>query len=32
MKSLLPYFFEFQDDDTILPKEFLEDCIVGGPN
>ena len=32
MKSLLPYFVEFQDDGTILPKEYPEDCAVGGPN
>ena len=32
MKSLLSYFVQFQDDGTILPKEYPEDCAVGGPN
>ena len=32
IKSLIPYFVEFQDDSTILPKEYLEDCVIGEPN
>ena len=32
MKSLLPYFVEFKEDGTILPKEYPDDCAVGGPN
>ncbi len=30
MKALLPYFVEFKEDGTILPKEYPEDCAVGG--
>ena len=32
MKSLLRYLVEFQDDDTILHKEYPERCVVGRPN
>ena len=32
MKSLLPYLVEFQDDNTILPKEYSKNCAVDGPN
>ena len=32
MKSLLPYLVEFQDDGTILHKEYPEGCVVGGPD
>ncbi len=30
MKSLLPYFVEFSDDGSILPKVYPNDCEVGG--
>lgn len=29
MKALLPYFMESKEDGTILPKKYLEDCIIG---
>ena len=32
MKSLLPYFVEFYKDDTIVIKEYSNDCAVGKPN
>ena len=32
MKSLLLYLVEFQDDGTILHKEYPEGCIVGRPD
>ena len=32
IKSLLPYFVEFQDDGIILPKEYSKNCAVGRPN
>ena len=32
IKSLLPYFVEFQNDGIILPKKYPENCAVGGPN
>ena len=32
MKLLLPYFVEFQDNGTILLKEYPKNCAVGGPN
>ena len=32
MKALLPYFIEFKEDGTILPKEYPEHCAVGGSN
>lgn len=32
MKSLLPYLVEFQDDGTILHKEYPEGCVMGGPD
>ncbi len=30
MKSLLPYFVEFSDDRSILPKVYPNDCTVKG--
>ena len=30
MEAILSYFVEFKEDGTILPKEYLEDCAVGG--
>ena len=30
MKALLPYFVKFKEDGTILPKEYPDDCAVGG--
>ena len=32
MKSLLPYLVEFREDSTMISKEYLDDCAVGGPN
>ena len=32
MKLLLPYFVEFYEDGTIVPKEYPDDCAVRGPN
>ena len=32
MKALLPYFVEFSEDGSILPKVYLKDCAVSGPN
>ena len=32
MKELLPYFMEFGEDRSILPKEYPEHCAVRGPN
>ena len=32
IKSLLPYFVEFEEDGKILPKEYLSHCIIGGLN
>lgn len=32
MKALLPYFVEFSEDGSILPKDYSKDCAVGGPN
>ena len=32
MKSLLPYFVEFQDNGTILSKEYTEDFVIKRPN
>ena len=32
MKLLLPYFVEFSDDGSILPKTYSEDCALGGPS
>ncbi len=29
-KSLLPYFVEFSDDGSILPKVYHDDCAVRG--
>ena len=31
MKSLLLYFVEFLEDGTMVSKEYLSDCEVGGP-
>lgn len=28
MKSLLPYFVEFSEDGSMLPKIYPEDCVV----
>ncbi len=30
MKSLLPYFVQFFEDNTIVPKEYLDYCAVMG--
>ncbi len=30
MKSLLPYFVEFSDDGSILPKVYPDNCAVDG--
>lgn len=32
MKSLLPYLVEFREDGIMVPKEYPDDCAVGGPN
>lgn len=32
MKSLLPYFVEFSDDGSMLPKTYPEDCAIAGPD
>lgn len=32
IKSLLPYFLEFSNDGSILPKVYPADCVVGGSN
>ena len=32
MKSLLPYFVEFFEDGTMVPKEYPDDCAVEGPD
>lgn len=32
IKALLPYFVEFNEDGSIVPKVYPEDCAVGGPN
>ena len=32
MKSLLPYFVEFEKDGKILRKEYLNDCVVREPD
>ena len=32
MKSLLPYFVEFFEDGTMVPKEYPDDFAVGGPD
>lgn len=31
-KILLPYFVKFKEDNTILLKEYLENCTVGDSN
>lgn len=30
IKSLLPYFIEFSNNGSILPKVYPNDCIVKG--
>lgn len=30
--SLLPYLVKFKKDSTIIPKEYPNNCTVGGPN
>ena len=30
IKSLLPYLVEFRADGIIIPKEYPDDCAVGG--
>lgn len=32
MKELLPYFVQFGEDGSILPKEYPKDCAVGRLN
>ena len=32
MAALLLYLVEFQEDGSILDKQYPEDCAVGGPN
>lgn len=32
MKALSPYVVEFTNDGSILPKEYPQDCSVGGPD
>lgn len=32
MKSLLPYFVEFSNNRSILPKVYPDDCAVGSSN
>ncbi len=32
MKSLLPYFVEFFEDGTMIPKEYPDDWVVKGPD
>lgn len=32
MKSLLSYFAKFFEDDAIVPKEYLDNCVVKGPD
>lgn len=32
MKELLPYFMEFGEDVSILPKKYPEDYAIGEPN
>lgn len=32
MRLLLPYLVEFSEDDSILEKDYLDDCAVGGPD
>ena len=32
MKLLLPYFVEFFEDSTIVPREYPNDCVVGRPD
>lgn len=30
IKALIPYFVKFEEDNTILPTEYPDDCKVGG--
>lgn len=30
MKSFLPYFVEFSEDSSMLPKKYPDNCAVGG--
>ena len=30
LKSLLPYFVEFSNDRSIVPKVYLDDCAIKG--
>ena len=32
MKSLLLYSVKFEEDIRILPKKYLSNCVVGGPD
>ena len=32
MKSPLPYFLEFFEDEFMLPKIYLNDCEIKGTN
>lgn len=32
MSALLPYLVEFQEDGSILEKQYPQDCAVNGPN
>lgn len=29
MQSFLPYFVEFEENDKILSKEYLNNCVIG---
>lgn len=29
MKSLFPYFVEFSENGSMIPKEYPEDCAIG---
>ena len=32
MRLLLPYFVGFSEDDAILEKDYLDNCVVGRPD
>lgn len=32
MKSLLPYFVEFFNNRSMLPKTYSENCVVNSPD
>lgn len=32
IKSLLPYLVRFSEDESMLPKEYSDDCVVDGLN